>query len=317
MSVIGGYFELELSRGKSYHPDAIAVNTGRNAFEYIMLANHYTKVYIPRYTCAVLLEPLVRNHIPYEYYRIDRNFEPVFDFTRLEKQQAFLYTNYWGLKDNYVKKLARQCRNLIVDNAQAFYARPVKGASTFYSARKFFGVPDGAYLYTGKSLNLRLSKDSSDTRFLHLVQRIDRGAEEGYVTFLQNESLLHDLPVMEMSAITQKLLQTIDYKSIATKRRRNFRYLAEHLNRFNNTRLVLKAGQVPMAYPFLSGSSNLRDQLTACNIFTGKYWKEVNDIVTTDSIEYLFTNNLIALPIDQRQDLVDLDIIIKTIINGY
>jgi hypothetical protein len=32
---IGGYFELELSRGEEYHSDAIRLNTGRNAFEYI------------------------------------------------------------------------------------------------------------------------------------------------------------------------------------------------------------------------------------------------------------------------------------------
>jgi hypothetical protein len=34
MQPIGGYFELELRKGKEYHTDAIRLNTGRNALEY-------------------------------------------------------------------------------------------------------------------------------------------------------------------------------------------------------------------------------------------------------------------------------------------
>ena len=37
-------------------------------------------------------------------------------------------------------------RSLIIDNTQAFYEPPRKGAYNVYSCRKFFGVSDGAYL---------------------------------------------------------------------------------------------------------------------------------------------------------------------------
>ena len=57
MSAIGGYFELELNKQGEYHQDAIRLNTGRNALEYIILANNYKKIYIPYITCAVLLQP--------------------------------------------------------------------------------------------------------------------------------------------------------------------------------------------------------------------------------------------------------------------
>jgi len=35
MNSIGGYFELELLRREEYHKNAIRLNTGRNAFEYV------------------------------------------------------------------------------------------------------------------------------------------------------------------------------------------------------------------------------------------------------------------------------------------
>ena len=55
---IGGYFQLELNKDREYHDKAIALNTGRNALEYILRAKIFKKIYLPFYTCDVLLEPL-------------------------------------------------------------------------------------------------------------------------------------------------------------------------------------------------------------------------------------------------------------------
>ena len=143
MKEIGGYFELELHKGGHYHPDALYLNTGRNCFEYILRAKGYKKVYIPYYTCEVMLEPLRKCGVKWEFYHINEDFEPLISYS-LATDEAFLYTNYWGLKQACVKRLAeRYGKQLIVDNAQAFFASPIEGVDTFYSARKFFGVPMG------------------------------------------------------------------------------------------------------------------------------------------------------------------------------
>ena len=299
MSAIGGYFELELNKNGEYHQDAIRLNTGRNALEYIILANNYKKIYIPYFTCGVLLQPLNKNNITYEFYHIDENLEPVFDFSKI-KDEAFLYTNYFGLKDNYILNLSGKCKNLVIDNAQAFYANPIKGLNTFYSPRKFFGVSDGAYLFTDKTLKTTLKKDQSYQRFQHLLQRIDESAEQGYSSFIKNENLLNDLPIMEMSAVTQKLLAAIDYKEVALKRITNFEYLEKHLKGINNVTFKLNKGQVPMVYPLLTDDLGLRDKLIKHKIYTGHYWDEVNNLVTKNSNEYTFANKLVHLPIDQR-----------------
>ena len=105
MSPIGGYFELELRKGEEYHKNAIRLNTGRNALELILKVGHYSKVYIPYYICDVILEPFHKLKIDYEFYSIDENFEPLFNYNTIKGNEGFLYTNYFGLKDLFISKL--------------------------------------------------------------------------------------------------------------------------------------------------------------------------------------------------------------------
>ena len=151
---IGGYFGLELQVGESYHKNLTALNTGRNAFEYILRARGYQHVFIPYYTCDVLLEPLRSLNIAYDFYSIDEKLEPV-SLTGINNNSAYLYTNYFGLKTGYIKQLAALIPNLIVDASQAFFDKPLIGIDTFYSPRKFFGLPDGGYA----SCDIKLSDD--------------------------------------------------------------------------------------------------------------------------------------------------------------
>src|SRR5690606_38550323 len=101
MQEIGGYFGLELKAGTHYHNEAIRLNTARNCFEYILRAKEYKKVYIPFYTCEVLLEPLTKLKIAYTFYHINECLEPV-EIISLKADEAFLYTNYFGVKQNAV-----------------------------------------------------------------------------------------------------------------------------------------------------------------------------------------------------------------------
>ena len=156
---IGGYFGLELRKGEHYHKDALRLNTARNCFEYVLLVRKYKKVYIPYFTCEVMLEPLQRHQIQYEFYHINEQLEPIENIV-LQEGEAFLYTNYFGLKQSCVERLAKVYgKQLIVDNAQAFFAPRLDGIDTFYSPRKFFGVADGGYLYIDKLLDVELQKD--------------------------------------------------------------------------------------------------------------------------------------------------------------
>ena len=314
-SPIGGYFELELREGEHYHRNAIRLNTASNCFEYVLRARNYAKVYIPYYTCEVMLVPIRKLHIEHEFYHIDEKLEPT-NLPKLDANEAFLYTNYFGLKQDCVKRLVLEYGSqLIVDDAQAFYAEPLEGIDTFYSARKFFGVPDGAYLYTDKPLRQEFEQDCSYNRMAHLLKRIDLGPEAGYQDFRTNEELLCNQEIKRMSRLTEALLCGIDYESAKRKRRENYVVLDNALKDSNLIHLKMDEDAVPMVYPYLTKDKSLRQRLIDNKVFVATYWPNVSKWATEDLLERELLEGLLPLPIDQRygiKKMDEMDKIIKT-----
>lgn len=313
MKPIGGYFELELNKGKEYHSKAIKLNTGRNAFEYVLKAKKYKKVYIPYYTCEVMLEPIKKLNLDYEFYSIARDFYPVFDFSTIKKEEVFVYTNYFGICNNQVKQVIDNCKNIIIDNSQAFFSKPLKGIDTFYSPRKFFGIPDGAYLYTDKELKEELEEDFSKDRVAHLLGRVEDEPEKYYLTFKENDDKLKNQPIKKMSKLTERILEGIDYKKVIKKRRDNYIYLEKLLKGSNKLDILLSEGEVPMVYPYLTDKKGLREYLIKSKVFVAKYWPNVMEGVNKDSLEYELQEYLLPLPIDQRYGIEDMEIICEKI----
>ncbi len=313
MEAIGGYFSLELPLGEEYHKNAIRLNTGRNCLEYILRASEYKKVYVPYYTCEAVMEPINKLGIQYEYYHIDIHFEIRDRFT-LKADEALLYTNYFGLKQRYVEQLVEKtgCR-LIVDNTQAFYAKPIAGIDTFYTCRKFFGVADGAYLYTDKLLDEEFVQDESYDRMAHLLKRIDLSAEQGFADFRKVDDGLDNQPIRRMSKLTQRIMLSVDYAAAAKKRRENYLKLHEVLGEENDLQLTLDEDAVPMVYPFLAPIKGLREKLIENKVFVARYWPNVLDWTTEKEIEYLLAYQMQPLPIDQRYGIGDMKRIIDLI----
>jgi hypothetical protein len=311
MKAIGGYLELELNHGKEYHHNAIKLNLGRTAFEYVLRAKNIKKIFLPYFTCDVMFNPVTRMGIPHEFYHIDKNLEPVFDFTKLKDSDYFLYINYFGLKDRFVKQLSGLITNLIIDNSQAFFSKPIPGIDTLYSPRKFFGVPDGGYLYTDKRLDDIFEQDISCDRTDHLLIRIDKSAEDGYQGFLKSSNKLIDQPIKTMSKLTQALLCNIDYKKVKAKRKENFMFLHERLHIKNDLKIDVSGLNSPMVYPFLcTDGANLKSKLIDKKIFVATYWKNVISTVDADSTETFLTKNLVHLPVDQRYDIAEMETIL-------
>ncbi len=310
---IGGYFELELSRGKEFHSEAISLNSGKNCLEYILRARKFCKVYIPYYTCDIIVQPFERLGIDYQFYSIDYNFE-ISDEINLNTNEALLYTNYYGLKDVYIKSLKKKYGiHLIIDNSQAFFAEPITGIDTFYTCRKFFGVPDGAYLYTETKLTIEVPLSYSYENTSHLLKRIDLNASEGFQDYHDAENYLGNQPIMSMSNLTHRILSSINYVKIAEIRRQNFQYLHKKLKNYNCLELNIYEDAVPMVYPFLFFDIELREKLISNKIFVARYWPNVLKWTEKNSIEHQLTKCLQPLPIDQRYGKTEMDFIVKTI----
>jgi len=313
MNPIGGYFSLELSRHEEYHKNSIRLNTGRNCLEYILRARRYKKVYLPYYTCEVVLEPFKKLGVDYEFYHIDIHLE-IRDQLTLKADEALLYVNYYGLKQRYIESMAAKVgEHLIVDNTQAFYAKPIVGIDTFYTCRKFFGVPDGAYLYTDILLEEYFEQDLSFDRMASLSKRIDLGPESGYADFCQVSHNLIGQPIKKMSRLTERMMQGIDYTSIAQKRRTNYSQLHEALGASNTMELQLDDDAVPMVYPYFAPVMGLREKLIDNKVFVARYWPNVLEWTAEKDIEYQIAYQMQPLPIDQRYGAEEMKRVIEIV----
>lgn len=316
MKPIGGYFSLELSYYEEYHKNALRLNTGRNCIEYILRARQYRKVYIPYYTCDVVLEPFHKLNVEYEFYHINFHLELAQDI-QLGDGEALLYTNYYGLKQRYVEMLSEKYgAQLILDNTQAFYAKPIAGIDTFYTCRKFFGVPDGAYLYTDKILDIEIEQDVSWDRMSFLTKRIDLGAEAGYMDFREQSSRLVGQPIKRMSNLTRRLMRSINYGYAANLRKNNYLFLQDLLGDTNLIHLALENDAIPMVYPYMIDKEGLREYLIQNKIFVARYWPNVLKWAPKKSTEIQLTNSLLALPIDQRYSIEEM-LFIKNTLDDY
>lgn len=313
MQPIGGYFSLELLNGEEYHKSAIRLNTGRNCLEYILKTRGYKKVYLPYYTCRVVLEPFEKLGIPYEFYHINEQLE-IAEVVSLESEDALLYTNYFGLKQTYVERLARLYgKQLIVDNTQAFYAKPITDVDTFYTCRKFFGVSDGAYLYTDAKAGFEIEQDVSYDRVSFLMKRLDLGAEAGYADFREQSERLAGQPIKRMSNLTEQMMKGIDYRSVIQRRRENYKYLHQYLAETNQLSLELDEDAVPMVYPYLTKNGKLKQKLIDERIYVATYWPNVLECTSEKDFECLLVRNACFLPIDQRYGIGEMERILNVI----
>ncbi|MCY1372847.1 hypothetical protein D9M69_600820 [compost metagenome] len=122
-----------------------------------------------------------------------------------------------------------------------------------------------------------------------------------------------------MSALTERLLSSIDYESAKVKRNANFRFLHGEFGVHNRLKLDVEAIDGPLCYPFFRNLINLRESLISERVFTPTYWARCLSRLQADSLEYELVNNLFPIPCDQRYSKKDygsaIDIIGRSIGN--
>ena len=280
MKEIGGYFELELPcyTGDYIFKDMTAVNSGRNALEYILsqLPVRPKRLFLPAYTCEAVLQPILRLGLPYSFYRIDQKFQiPI--IPDLGDNEYIIVNNYFGIKDRYVRKLADRYREqMIVDNAQALYSSIETGIKAFYSPRKFLGVPDGGFAVTDRLLTSNLPASLSWEEAGYLLKRIDMGASSGYEDYRSHEKTIEYKVVSAMSRLTETIIRSVDHQSLIKKRRNNYCQLHNALASINRLELPQPdTFNCPMVYPFWTNNQNLRYELIRQKVYVAQYWPNV------------------------------------------
>lgn len=295
------------SAGPTFVADAYALSTGRACLSALLAALRPTCVYVPFYTCNTVYQPFVERGVAIRFYAIDERFLPE-NPPLLREGEYILWTNYFGVCSRAVSSLAaRYGARLLIDDTHAFFVGRHEGLWSFSSARKFFAVPDGAYLYAPSPIRVSAPRfDGISLR--HLVLRAEGRRREALCAEAAYERTL-GAAVLRISRHSEEALTTCNFDREAEKRRKNFAYLHAQLGATNRIALDLSAADAAFRYPYLPATPPDRMALRRRGIFIQPLW---SDVLIRAAEGYAWERHLartlLALPIDQdrRADLAAL-----------
>ena len=294
-----------------YHESATNLSSARSALSYIIHNFKVKKIYTPSYICPEIVNLLNENVSDVITYDIDDLFFPKL-LPTLNKSEFFLYVNYFGICRSNVLELKNIYNDkLIIDLSMAFFEKNYNLLS-FNSCRKFFGTPDGAYMF-GTNISSELEYNPLlSTRHLHLS---NLNQDLAYKLFRVNENCISS-KIYNMSLITQSVMKSIDYSMVMQTRIKNFNYLNDVLNISNLLKINNLFDEVPLYYPYLPNFTIDRNVFHKSKIYTPKLWDNLK-IYNNKSFSLFLVNKLIPLPIDQRYNNSDMDFILNIVKEKY
>ena len=306
---IGGYLELERFSGPMLHEGALALSSGRACLSYLIEQRGIRKIALPDFNCDVVAAACRAHGVQIRTYRVGMDLRP--EDTQTEEDEWFYLVNFYGqLTEEELRSYAARFPKLITDNAHAYFDRPLPGVDTFYTCRKFLGVPDGGFLYTDAPAR-ELPADESHERMDFVLGRFERPAGEFFASASRNNDELSAEP-KRMSALTRNLLHAVDYDRVRDTRTQNFRILHEALGRYN--RLCLRETEGAYAYPLMRPEGQaLRRRLIEKKIYVSKLWPNVPEEQPADSAASRLAEQILPLPCDQRYGAEEMAFIIDAV----
>jgi len=307
VTAIGGFFGLEVSAGDAaWHREALALTSGRACLRAILELARPGRMLVPFYICDAALEPLRRLGIPFEFYGLTASLDPDREWPA---DAAVLYVNYFDLKHREADQAAALLgERAVIDDTQAFYRRGRGHAFSFNSARKFFGVPDGAYAYGSHVTDIHPAGVNHHAPADHLTTRLEGRQELAYQRYVAAEREV-SCELLSPSPLASRLLAGVAYDRAREARRRNFAELHARLAAENTLSLdlTLDADAAPFCYPFLPSRPSLHESLWRREVFVPRLWPEVvSRPVAGFEWERELAARLLPLPVDHRYGSADM-----------
>lgn len=322
MRPVGGYFQWEIVHGcQAIHREArLALKSGRACLRCLLECERPDTLWIPYYTCDAVLEPVAATSTTFRFYGIDGKLEIEEPLPGLKSGDRLLYINYFGLKTEYATALERRFgRGVWIDGTHAWFHEPANPTSFYFnSARKFFGVPDGAYLYAPKDAVLPPPDAwprNTDYRVEHLVLRLQGKVAEGHSIFQDNERRVGG-EIARMSALSESLLSLVDFQVVRRRRQENYAHLHGSLkssNRLPAEVLSTLSDTVPFCYPYLPPRDVDRQSLWRRQIYVPILWRECLHRSEGFAWEKRLSGELLALPVDHRYSIDDMNLILEAV----
>ena len=288
---IGSFLELDLrDTGELFDGSEVCrLNLNRAGIYHCCRLLNVNKVLLPYYECFTVRDFLLGKGLKVDYYHIDKDFMPL-DISQGD-DTAIVFVNYFGLMSTeHMLSLIEGYKNVIIDNAQSLFAKPINGVYNVYSPRKFVGVPDGCYVVGPDAVRFsdEYDQDLSSETAGFLLQRIEVGCNSAYQYRQLNEKRLDMSNISRMSILSRAILKNI--------------YFDDNC--------------VPFVYPLVVEKSDMVDLLSKEKIYTGRWWNYLLKETDSTSFEYYLSSYMIPIPIDQRYGKNEIEYVYN-IINKY
>ena len=246
---------------------------------YIIRNYDIKEMHVPFYLCPVIRRAVIKENCKPVFYHVNDDFMPVQEFDR---DDFILYPNYFGICDKNASLLAEKYPHLVVDNAHSFYSEPM-GFASFNSARKFFPVYNGSFLWI-RDLKGEYQKENE-------FHSAPKNEEEMY----KNETSFDDDGIELLNDITAEKIVKFDDLEI-----RKEKFLQLH-NKYGDKNLlnIDTSAKSPFCYPCLLKTSDMADELVKKLKTDGykiyRYWEEL----PKDFPEYRFYACLVAISLSK------------------
>lgn len=312
---IGGYLEFEIFRGSLFHDDAIPLNCGRSGLRYLLAARRIEEILLPSFLCNSVSDACDAAGARIKEYRIASDLQPNWESIEASDGSYLYLVDYYGSLSEDSIDLAIELfeGRVILDETQNFFKKPYKNLDTIYSARKYFGVSDGGFLYTDSQLEYEIETDESYDRMGYVLGRFERPASEFFEEAQANNEAFARQPVKRMSVLTENILRALDYPSIIERRESNYSILDEALGSRNSLGPSMPKG--PFAYPFLCDNGpKARGMLAEQSIYIPTLWPNVAFDNEKDALAKEMARNILPLPVDQRYGSEEMAYMVEKII---
>ena len=288
------------------------LNSGRNALYQVINEENIEKVYVCSYNCYTVIEPFIKSNIDVELYNVDRFFNIVNLFEKLDKETnkcAVVIQNYFAtyFLDSVKQKLQTYPNVIVIEDITQSMLdnREFVGANYYVgSIRKWAGIGEGGLLLTDKKIQ---SIENSDNEILALQKSIAPMQQE-YITSRNQqlketyraisakiESLFDNKRIQKISDCSLQIVQNIDFQYIKDKRRDNFDYLLTRLKELDFITLPIKElnkKSVPLYLPiYVENRDKLQHFLFNYNIYMPILWDVYDKIDYKINVEtqYIYT----------------------------
>ncbi|MCR4740303.1 MAG: hypothetical protein K5886_08610 [Lachnospiraceae bacterium] len=334
---IGGEFAIDkkwydLVQGTKAS-DISLFSCGRSAL-YAALKDINGTVILPDYLCESIIDAVKKAGAGYIFYHVDASMKPVNE-SILEAYDrcpfnAVLLINYFGLRDNgdtiaFIREKLPEIK-IITDcvQDQYGYAGLKDYDYAFNSLRKWFPVPDGAYLKKKEDSKIRCLMpvsgpgQVSDSGFQayklagNLLKQYGAAVSEDIFLDLieKGEEMLDEDFLCKTSLFSTKAVNVIDYEGAAAARRKNGAFLDEKLTAMGLEHIRYDNGNdraVPFFIPLICKDRDTRDglrmHLRSKGIFAPVHWPAPDD---PDIKNDLYDREL-SLTCDQRYGPEDME----------